>query len=59
MHIPAPVVHEKLGRLYETAGNTAKAVEHLREFVRGREGADPDLQPRVAAAQERIKALEG
>jgi hypothetical protein len=59
MHIPAPVVHEKLGRLYETAGNMAKAVEHYREFARRWAGSDPDLQLRVAAAQERITALGG
>jgi tetratricopeptide (TPR) repeat protein len=57
LHLPAPVVHERLGRLYEAVGATARAVEHYRAFVTAWENADPSLQPRVERARESIERL--
>jgi eukaryotic-like serine/threonine-protein kinase len=51
------MVHERLGRLYETKGDPAKAAEHLRAFVDLWSGADPELQPRVVAARAKLKRL--
>jgi hypothetical protein len=50
-------VHERLGQLYEAQGNVAKALEHDRAFVALWDKADPELQPRVAAARARIARL--
>jgi tetratricopeptide (TPR) repeat protein len=50
-------VRERLGQLYEAKGNTAKALEHHRAFVALWKDADPELQPRVAAARARIERL--
>jgi tetratricopeptide (TPR) repeat protein len=49
--------HERLGQLYEQKGNAEKAAEHYRAFIELWKGADADLQPRVAAARERLKKL--
>jgi tetratricopeptide (TPR) repeat protein len=49
--------HERLGQLYESKGNTAKAIEHYAKFIEMWKNADPELQPRVAAARERLKKL--
>ncbi|MBT8395970.1 MAG: tetratricopeptide repeat protein, partial [Gemmatimonadetes bacterium] len=57
MHFPAPVVHERLGVLYEEVGNPEKAAQHYREFARRWANADPDLQPRVQRALERAAEL--
>jgi tetratricopeptide (TPR) repeat protein len=50
-------VHRRLGELYETKGDTAKAVEHYRAFVELWKNADPELQPRVAEVRRRVQAL--
>jgi eukaryotic-like serine/threonine-protein kinase len=52
-----PAIHERLGQLYEAKGNTAKAVEHYRAFIELWKNADPELQPRVAAARRRVLEL--
>lgn len=52
-----PGIHERLGQLYEAKGLAAKAVEHYRAFVDLWKNADPELQPRVAAARERLRTL--
>jgi tetratricopeptide (TPR) repeat protein len=49
--------HERLGQLYETKGQNDKAAEHYRAFIDLWKNADPELQPRVAAARERLKKL--
>ena len=59
MHLPAPGVYERLGALYEEAGDAEKAAEHYREFARRWSEADPGLQPRVQRALERVAELEG
>jgi tetratricopeptide (TPR) repeat protein len=52
-----PAAHERLGQLYEEKGNAAKAAEHYQAFVEMWKNADADLQPRVAAARERLRKL--
>jgi tetratricopeptide (TPR) repeat protein len=59
LHLPEPVVHERLGQLYETDGDPAKAVEHYRAFVSMWEDADPGLQHRVREARDRVASLGG
>jgi hypothetical protein len=48
---------EALARMFDARGDTANAVLHYREFVEFWTNADPELQPRVAAARERLKQL--
>lgn len=57
--IPGSVVHERLGILHEAKGDSASAATHYAEFVRHWGNADPDQQPRVERAKERILALGG
>ncbi len=52
-----PFIHERLGQLYEEAGNVQKAAENDRAFIGLWKNADPELQPRVAAARERLRKL--
>jgi tetratricopeptide (TPR) repeat protein len=56
LHFPAPVVHERLGRLHHALGDSATAAEHYRTFAALWDGADPELRPRVARARDRIAA---
>jgi tetratricopeptide (TPR) repeat protein len=55
--VAVPVIHERLGQLYESLGKPDKAAEHYRAFIDMWKHADPDLQPRVAAARARIEKL--
>lgn len=59
LHNFTPVVHERLGGLYEARGDSVKAAEHYRAFADAWADADSDLQPRVRYAQERAEALAG
>jgi len=52
-----PAIHERLGQLYETKGDTQKAAEHYRAFIELWKDADPELQPRVKAARDRLAKL--
>jgi tetratricopeptide (TPR) repeat protein len=52
-----PAIRERLGQLYEAKGQNDKAAEHYRAFIELWKNADPELQPRVAAAKERLKKL--
>jgi hypothetical protein len=52
-----PLVHERLGQLYEAKGDAQKAAAHYRAFADLWKSADPELQPRVAAARERVRRL--
>jgi eukaryotic-like serine/threonine-protein kinase len=54
-----PRTHERLGTLYEALGDTANARRHLERFVELWADADPDLQPRVDQARQRLSALAG
>ena len=47
----------RLGELYEAAGDSKQAVEYYGRFVDLWRNADPDLQPRVAEARQRIAQL--
>ncbi|HVT40763.1 MAG TPA: protein kinase [Gemmatimonadaceae bacterium] len=49
--------HKRLGELYEAKGNADKAAEHYRTFIEMWKNADPELQPRVADARERLRKL--
>ena len=48
---------ERLGQLYEDAGNTKKAAEYYNEFINLWQDADPTLQPRVIAARQRLASI--
>ena len=48
---------ETLAKMYEQVGDTTRAVESYRDFIERWKGADPELQPRVAAARERLRML--
>jgi hypothetical protein len=48
---------EAVGKMYDARGDTARAVEAYRDFVERWKNADPEVQPRVAAARQRIVAL--
>jgi eukaryotic-like serine/threonine-protein kinase len=52
-----PVVHQRLGELYEAKGEREKALGHYRAFLDLWKDADPELQPRVTDARQRIAAL--
>jgi tetratricopeptide (TPR) repeat protein len=49
--------HERLGQLYEAKGQNDKAAAHYRAFIELWKNADPELQPRVAAAKARLAKL--
>jgi tetratricopeptide (TPR) repeat protein len=48
---------ERLGELYEARGDVARAAAHDQRFIALWANADPDLQPRVAQARQRLSAL--
>ena len=50
-------IYERLGRLYEEAGDPEKARLYYAKLVELWEEADPELQPRVEAARARLEAL--
>jgi tetratricopeptide (TPR) repeat protein len=52
-----PVVHKRLGELYEAKGQREKALEHYRTFIALWKDADPVLQPKVVDARQRVAAL--
>jgi tetratricopeptide (TPR) repeat protein len=52
-----PAIHERLGQLYESMGNTEKAVQHYRAFIDLWKNADAELQPRVTDARKRLARL--
>jgi len=49
--------YERLGQLYDEAGDRKKAAEYYAKFVELWADADPELQPRVGAAQRRIDEI--
>jgi tetratricopeptide (TPR) repeat protein len=53
------VALRRLGPLHEQAGDTAGAIAAYRAFAEAWVDADPELQPQVAQARQRITALEG
>jgi len=49
----------RLGEIYETRGERAKAADYYAKFVRLWKDADPELRPKVMDAKSRLKALTG
>jgi tetratricopeptide (TPR) repeat protein len=52
-----PLIRERLGQLYEAKGDAQKAAENYARFVELWKNADPELQPRVKAAKDRLAKL--
>ena len=50
-------VHERLGELYEAAGDRRQAASHYSAFVELWRSADAELQPRVRDVQRRLARL--
>ena len=50
--------HKRLGELYEAKGQREKAASHYAKFVDLWKGADPELQPHVREARERLRDLQ-
>jgi tetratricopeptide (TPR) repeat protein len=50
---------ERAGLLSDEVGDTVTALDAYRHFVEQWSDADPELQPRVQVARERIAALDG
>jgi tetratricopeptide (TPR) repeat protein len=53
----APIAYFKLGELYEAKGQRDKAVDYYGRFTNLWSEADPEFQPRVQEARQRIKDL--
>jgi len=49
--------YESLGQLYDELGDWEKAAEYYARFVELWQDADPELQPRVEAAQKRLDEI--
>ncbi len=49
--------YERLGQLYDQGGDYERAAEYYAKFVELWKEADPELQPRVEAAQTRLDAI--
>ena len=52
-----PIAYRRLGELYEARGDTVKALDNYRAFVKLWASADAELQPQVAEVQRRIDRL--
>ena len=52
-----PIIHLRLGELYEAKRDRVKAAVHFRAFIELWKHADPELQPRVAEARRRLATL--
>ena len=50
--------HLRRAEIYDRRGNRDAAVEHYRRFIDLWRDADPELQPMVTRARERLAALE-
>jgi tetratricopeptide (TPR) repeat protein len=51
-------IMQRIGSLYEELGDAQRALHHYRRFAELWAEADPELQPLVERARERIRALE-
>ena len=49
--------HKRLGELYEAAGDLPKAAANLERFIELWKDADPELQPKVRDARERLTRI--
>ncbi|HKH93287.1 MAG TPA: protein kinase [Gemmatimonadaceae bacterium] len=52
-----PTVHQRLGELYEARNNRERALRNYRAFIELWKDADPELQPAVTNARQRVAAL--
>jgi tetratricopeptide (TPR) repeat protein len=52
-----PLIHRRLGALYEARGSTKQAIEQYARFVELWTAADPELQPQVAEIRARLERL--
>jgi tetratricopeptide (TPR) repeat protein/tRNA A-37 threonylcarbamoyl transferase component Bud32 len=50
--------HKRLAELYDAKGNREKAMSHYSRFIDLWKNADPDLQPHVQRARERLAQLQ-
>jgi tetratricopeptide (TPR) repeat protein len=50
-------VHKRLGEMYQSKGDTAKAESHYVQFLELWKDADTELQPKVREVRERLAAL--
>jgi tetratricopeptide (TPR) repeat protein len=50
-------IHERLGQLYDDLGDQENALRNYSRFVELWREADPELQPRVRAAQARLEEI--
>jgi tetratricopeptide (TPR) repeat protein/tRNA A-37 threonylcarbamoyl transferase component Bud32 len=50
-------IYKRLGELYEARGDTARAITNYAAFTSYWKNADPELQPRVLQAQQRLTRL--
>lgn len=51
------VLTEQLAKIYDAKGDTENAAQLYREFIEFWKNADPELQPRVKAARDRLAKL--
>jgi tetratricopeptide (TPR) repeat protein len=54
-----PSTLRRLGELYESRGDKAKALDYYGQFVALWKDADPDLQPQVKRVKEAMAKLAG
>ena len=52
-----PGVHKRLAELYDASGERDNALRHYRTFIELWKDADPELQPQVTNARQRVAAL--
>jgi DNA-binding SARP family transcriptional activator/tetratricopeptide (TPR) repeat protein len=52
-----PIAHERGAAAFLASGDTTTALRHLGEFLELWSAADPELQPRVQAAQQRLEEI--
>jgi len=52
-----PTVYQHLATLYEARNDRERSVQHYRTFIALWSTADPELQPAVRAAKQRVEAL--
>jgi serine/threonine-protein kinase len=54
-----PIALRRLAELYEDRGDRDRAIAKYQDFIELWKDADPELQPQVAAARDRLAALVG
>jgi tetratricopeptide (TPR) repeat protein len=52
------LTHKRLGELYDARGNADSALSHFAQFVELWKEADPELQPQVQKARDRMRELQ-